>query len=207
MTSHHDVVARLRATLGGIAQEECCGDNLTILLASYFEPGIESEELDDCGTWKQGAIDACDKVLDAIHAHYTPLLESQAKALSEAEAERDAWRNRESETQEALQAIGDEFGVYGGEPRTHGIRRVLTEMRAFRAEAMKVIEPLLNAKALAGVRALVAGWNGEGRDEPYKERHPYRLGATLPTCCGEVYELDEALTAARAFTNAAKEKT
>ena len=57
-----------------------------------------------------------------------------------------------------------------------------------------------NAKALAGVRDLVAGWNGENRpDGPYTERHPSRLGATLPkTNCGAVYELDEALVNARA---------
>lgn len=39
------------------------------------------------------------------------------------------WREREAETQEALQKIGDEFGVHGGEPRVDGLRRVLTEQR------------------------------------------------------------------------------
>ena len=48
-----------------------------------------------------------------------------ARLLREAEQ----WRARESETQEALQAIGEEFGVRGGEPRVDGIRRVLTEKR------------------------------------------------------------------------------
>lgn len=48
-----------------------------------------------------------------------------ARLLREAEQ----WRTRESETQEALQAIGEEFGVRGGEPRVDGIRRVLTEQR------------------------------------------------------------------------------
>jgi len=61
----------------------------------------------------------------------------------------------------------------------------------------EVLENLVNAKALSGVRALVAGWNGEDRAEPYNERHPSRLGATLPTTCGAVYELDEALQIAR----------
>lgn len=76
----NDLVSRLRASLPGIAREECGGDNLAILLASFFEPGIDSDELDDSGTWKQGAIDACNRVLDAIHAHYT-------QALTEARAE------------------------------------------------------------------------------------------------------------------------
>jgi hypothetical protein len=73
---------RLRISLAGVAREESGGDNLAILLASYFEPSIEDEELDDSGTWKQGALDACDKVLDAIHAHYATQLAAQAKELA-----------------------------------------------------------------------------------------------------------------------------
>jgi len=69
----------------------------------------------------------------------------------------------------------------------------------------EALEALVNAKALKGVRELVAGWNGEGRDEPYKERHPSRLGATLPkTNCGAVYELDEAMQSARALLDTYK---
>ena len=47
-----------------------------------------------------------------------------------AESERNAWRERESETQEALQKIGEEFGIHGGEPRVDGLLRVLREQRA-----------------------------------------------------------------------------
>ena len=50
---------------------------------------------------------------------------SLARQMREAEQ----WRAREGETQEALQSIGEEFGVRGGEPRVDGIRRVLTEQR------------------------------------------------------------------------------
>lgn len=60
---------------------------------------------------------------------------------------------------------------------------------------------LVNAKALAGVRDLVAGWNGEDRHDPPQRfgRHPDKLGADLPhTNCGAVYALDEAMVAARA---------
>ena len=49
------------------------------------------------------------------------------------------WRQRESETQEALQAIGEEFGVHGGEPRTDGIHRVLTEQRKALKDAYVVL--------------------------------------------------------------------
>lgn len=62
----------------------------------------------------------------------------------------------------------------------------------------KALAALVNAKALGDVRSLVAGWNGESLPEPHQSRHPYNLGATLPkTCCGAVYELDEAMQAAR----------
>ena len=72
-------------------------------------------------------------------------------------------------------------------------------------ELTAALDRLVNAKALKGVRSLVAGWNGEDRDEPYKERHPSRLGATLPkTNCGAVYELDEAMQSARALLDTYK---
>ena len=57
---------------------------------------------------------------------------------------------------------------------------------------------LANAEALASVRSIVAGWNGENRpDGPY-ERHPRKLGAQLPKSnCGAIYDLDEALQEVR----------
>jgi len=66
-------------------------------------------------------------------------------------------------------------------------------------ELVEALKALTTARALAGVRDQVAGWNGEGRpDGPY-ERHPALLGATLPKSnCGAVYELDDALQSARA---------
>ena len=71
------------------------------------------------------------------------------------------------------------------------------------AELEAGLDCLVNAKALSGVRELVAGWNGENQpDGPYAERHPARLGATLPkTNCGAVYALDEAMQAARILLN------
>lgn len=77
------LIERLRISLAGVAQDETSGDNLTILLASYFEPGIENEELDDSGTWKQGALDAADSVLDAIHAHYATQLDALRARVKE----------------------------------------------------------------------------------------------------------------------------
>lgn len=77
-------------------------------------------------------------------------------------------------------------------------------IRADIAEQMaEALRALVDAKALSGVRKQVAGWNGEDRPVPYKERHPDRLGATLPkTNCGAVYALDDAMQAARAALSA-----
>lgn len=62
----------------------------------------------------------------------------------------------------------------------------------------EALNELASAKALKEVRSIVAGWNGEGSpDGPY-ERHPAKLGATLKTNCGAIYELDEAMTKAAA---------
>lgn len=64
---------------------------------------------------------------------------------------------------------------------------------------VEALELLVSAAALQGVRSVVAGWNGEGREEPYRDRHPRGLGATLPkTTCGAVYDLDDAMQLARA---------
>lgn len=63
-------------------------------------------------------------------------------------------------------------------------------------EAARVTEiaALIEAATALGVRAMVAGWNGEGREHPYTP-HPSRLGATIKTTCGAVYALDAALRA------------
>lgn len=101
----------------------------------------------------------------------------------------------------------DEARLAYGEAKEGGALWVDTAQRhqtALSAERAKnerlraIVSRLANARALAGVREIVAGWNGEGKpDGPY-ERHQSRLGATLPkTDCGAVYELDEALTDAR----------
>lgn len=69
----------------------------------------------------------------------------------------EQWRTREGETQEALQSIGEEFGVRGGEPRVDGIRRVLTEQRDQLAALLREAggwRPIESARK-DGTRALV----------------------------------------------------
>jgi hypothetical protein len=61
------------------------------------------------------------------------------------QAEGEDWRKLANETQEALQKIGEEFGVHGGEPRTDGIRRVLTQQR----DALATVQQSLKDQAAA----------------------------------------------------------
>lgn len=68
-----------------------------------------------------------------------------SRRLRDVEKERDEWRTMAGNTQEALQTIGEEFGVLGGEPRVDGIRRVLTEQRA---EVARLTERLTEVREL-----------------------------------------------------------
>ena len=63
------------------------------------------------------------------------------------------------------------------------------EVTALHAKVAR-LEGLVNA---LGIREMVAGWNGEGKDEHYTP-HPAGLGVTIKTTCGVVYALDAALT-------------
>ena len=67
------ILAGLRQALPSVTTAED-GDNLAIHLASYFEPHIDGDAMDLNGVWKQGAVDAGNRLMDAIHAHYTPAI-------------------------------------------------------------------------------------------------------------------------------------
>lgn len=58
----------------------------------------------------------------------------------------------------------------------------------------EVIMALVEAVSALGLRKLVAGWNGEDRENPHPP-HPPRLGVTLKTNAGAVYAIDAALAA------------
>lgn len=75
---------KLRLELPGVSSPVMDGDNLAITLASFFEPSIEGDDMDESGTWKQGAIDAANEVMDAIHAHYADEIERLRSELSTA---------------------------------------------------------------------------------------------------------------------------
>ena len=54
------------------------------------------------------------------------------------------------------------------------------------------VRALVDAVARLGLRELVAGWNGEGKEKPYAP-HPDRLKAKIETTCGVIYAIDAAL--------------
>jgi hypothetical protein len=82
-------------------------------------------------------------------------------------------------------------------------RRALAvaDERAKEANEMRqALESLVKAEALASVRGIVAGWNGDGREGVPFKRHPDNLGATIPkTRCKAIYDLDEAIERAKAL--------
>ena len=70
---------------------------------------------------------------------------------------------------------------------------------------VKALEELVNAKALARVRSIVSGWNGENRpDGPFEHRHSFNLGARIETCCGHMYQLDEIMQRVRTILEETK---
>lgn len=152
----------------------------TTALATFVS-GFREFDPDDMLIYRRagdgGAISLGDlRAAVTFAASETKRADEEAAARRTAEAERDR-------AQTACEQIG--------------IR--LNEAEAREATLRAALRRIINAKALRGVRELVAGWNGENRpDGPYAERHPARLGATLPkTTCGAVYELDEAMQSAR----------
>jgi len=90
------------------------------------------------------------------------LLDALAAAnarVAEVEGERDQWHTLASDTHTELQAIGEEYGFLGGEPRVDGVRRVLSEQRT-RADTAEA--RLAEARAeIAKLRAEVQRWDRE----------------------------------------------
>lgn len=85
----------------------------------------------------------------------------------------------------AVSASLDEIGAMA--------MRAFDERDALRAQVRalrEALDNLVNAPALSGIADLVRGWSTRSRS--------CSLGAQIKTTCGRVYQLDEALTAARA---------
>ncbi len=107
-------MAAARESLGGVTVKGTIheGDNLAILLASYFEDWADEDEgTDENGTWKQSAVFQTEQVLNAIHAHYVTVLLSERQRGREEMRERaaevaDEYKAKMAAAQERLGALG-----------------------------------------------------------------------------------------------------
>lgn len=160
--------------------------------------------------------------VDTVRNKAAALIAQQAASIVAATKERDELRDFGGSAVETAGRILEFLGIGQDASKEPGADRrrdrlaawidKAAEARAIAAEAERdrlagLLDRLVNAKAISGVRDLVAGWNGENRpDGPYP-RHDARLGATLPKAnCGQIYELDDAMQAARAALSTAKER-
>lgn len=82
----------------------------------------------------------------------------------------EEWRQRESETQEALQKLGEEFGVLGGEPRVAGLARVLEEMRTG-LDALRQRCKWAEQRAEAAEKEVARLHSPPEPDRPFADRH------------------------------------
>ena len=139
-----EAVERLHERLGGVTvPEHMHGDNLAILLCSFFED--HEEEIGENG-WTDAAIAGQDAVLDAIRGHYRPTLLSLAaerdalRARAEAaEAERDRLRTllrRVPASLNAAFAAGTEERENGSARRQ---RKLMEHVEALRVEIRAVL--------------------------------------------------------------------
>jgi len=126
-----ELVERLRARLGGVSSPVMRGDNISIVIAGYFEPGIENDELDDSGTWKQGAIDAADEILDAIHAHYASAISRLVKERDEAKTDHEWMTANRNKWQDAATVARN---------RVTELEASITRLTALLAEADEVVK-------------------------------------------------------------------
>jgi di/tripeptidase len=126
-------LVELRQKLPGVSCSAFQGDNLAIFLASEFEPGVESDETDESGTWKQGAIDLADEVLDAIHAHYATTITNLLAQVEELRRERDEARREATTAITTLSADRNSWRRVA--EQFHGEKQA-AESRATTAEAL-----------------------------------------------------------------------
>lgn len=85
--SQSENISALRERLGGIGIDQMGTDNLAISLATYFDDG---EEPNEHPAWSDAAINGANALLDAIHAHYEPILSSLSADNERLKEERDA---------------------------------------------------------------------------------------------------------------------
>ena len=89
--SANELIERTNQRLGSVQSPMMEGDNLAILLCTYFENPDQDCE-DDTG-WTPDSIKGQDEVLNAIRAHYQPM--ADILASQEAEIERVLAANKD----------------------------------------------------------------------------------------------------------------
>jgi hypothetical protein len=104
---------RLFERLGGVETPMMEGDNLSVLLASYFED--PDDETDDETGWGETALKGMEEVLEAIRAHFQPIaarvleLEAENKRLRAGLVHIDAldpeWQHIESVGNDAARGL------------------------------------------------------------------------------------------------------
>lgn len=123
-------LVELRRKLAGVSCHAFGGDNLAIFLASEFEPGVEDDEMDESETWKQGAIDLSNQVMDAIHAHYAAAFTTLLSEIERMGKERDEVRALVAEAKADAKASfnhGVIFAAYHA-ARAHGEDTIAEEL-------------------------------------------------------------------------------
>lgn len=139
MGKYDELVERLNERLGGVETPMMQGDNLAVMLCSFFdnpdqEPGCD----DDCG-WTADALAGCNEVLEATRAHYAPL----ATAITTLEAELAAMKARgdrlaDSAAAEAILATCNAVMAAVGEDRSTASDRVVRAVEARREYAQRL---------------------------------------------------------------------
>lgn len=89
-----DIVERLNDSLPGITTAVMGGDNLAIVLCSFFDDG--DKETQDENGWSQAARDGYEEVIAAIRSHYEPIADIITSLRAEVERlkeELDIWKS------------------------------------------------------------------------------------------------------------------
>lgn len=106
----------------------------------------------------------------SILSRASTFLREAAAKIAALSAERDEALRLAGEDVDALQAIGEEFGIEPGEHRVTGVRRLLTEHRAQLKAAREALEPSAETKAayIGEFQFTVTTTAVDECDEPYE---------------------------------------
>jgi hypothetical protein len=175
------------------------------LMREQFDPNPRGWEGRD---WNDNAEEVADKILALSAALAIPDAKPVAWAYEIDYEDLRGWqRHIWFEKPEPSPRVRNVRPLYAS-PVSSELEKEVKRLRAIEVEHEQWREAarcVVGADLPKYIRTLVAGWNGE--DRPVGERfgrHPVTLGATIPTTCGAVYELDEAVRCLEALVSAEK---